>query len=53
MYCNIKIICCFQTVARITEYFCSNSVQNYIALGNRISGTNHTELKFVSCKRKR
>ena len=52
MYCSIKIVCCFQTVACIAEYFCCNRVQNYVALGNGITGTNHTELKFVSCERK-
>ena len=53
MYSDIKIFCCFKTIACITEYFCCNGIQNYVALRNGITGTDHTELEFVSCERKR
>ena len=53
MYCGVKIFCCFQTVACLAEYFCRNGVQYNVALGNRITGTYHTELEFVSCECKR
>ena len=53
MYCHIKIFGSFQTITCFFERFCCNRIKYNVTFRNRISGSYHTEFKFVSGKRKR
>ena len=50
---QITILCLFQTFIDLTEYLCGDGVQNNVAGGNGVSGSHHTEFKFITSKRKR
>ena len=50
---HLKIVCCFKDIAGFLKCFCHNRIKYNIRSCHRISGTNHTEFKFISRKCKR
>ena len=53
MHGKLKIFCLFQTVAGIGECFRYDRVDHHVTFCYGISGTYHTEFKFISGKGKR
>ena len=50
--CSIEIFCFFENVAGVCECLCNDGVDDNGGVGYGVSGTNHTELKFIIGKRK-
>ena len=47
---KVEILCLFKFIGSFLECLCNDGVQDYVGRGNRIGGTDHTELKLVSCE---
>ena len=53
MYRQIKVICFLKYIACIRERLCNDRIEHNVRRSNGITGSDHTELEFVSCKRER
>ena len=50
LQCSVKVISLFQFICKFTELLSHNGVQGNVGTCDGLRRTQHTELKFVTCK---